>query len=96
MGRSPRGEPDCGSRRGWTTTSANIIRLALGTAFRYWSYRHIVFEPSASSPAIAETDETHPDGVTSGSDPRRVSTPQEAMTPAVRINESAAEPVQGM
>jgi hypothetical protein len=55
-----------------------------------------VFEPSASSPAIAETDETHPDGVTSGSDPRRVSTPQEAMTPAVRINESAAEPVQGM
>ena len=33
--------------------SANVIGLALGTAFRYWAYRRYVFAPVETSPQLA-------------------------------------------
>jgi putative flippase GtrA len=33
--------------------SANVVGMALGTAFRFWSYRRFVFADPAPEPAIA-------------------------------------------
>jgi len=33
--------------------AANVVGLALGTAFRFWSYRRFVFRPAAAEPSLA-------------------------------------------
>jgi putative flippase GtrA len=72
--------------------SANIVGLALGTAFRYWTYRHLVFDRAASSAASDDAD-TRPRRSISGSDPRTASTPQQPVAPAARVTESAPSPL---